>query len=133
MGNSHSSHSITCSTKPYTRKRSVLFSRINLGCVASSGSSIHSSEPSIIENAKLVPNEKSLYGDDVDHQKQRLVAYSPTLVNLDESGEAAFQEFIREYPGELSHGSFTGELNTYTDITSIRISIDMDSRYPSSN
>lgn len=77
------------------------FSRISLlGCITS-GSSIYSSEPSI-ETSKLVTNEKFVHADDIEHQKQSLVAYSPTLVNLDENGEAAFQEFLREYPGEPS-------------------------------
>ena len=104
MGNSHSSHSTTSGTKPHlcTRKRSTGFSRIALGCVGG-GSSIHSSEPSL-ETTKLVPNEKFVFvhSDDVYHQKQCLVAYSPTLVNLDEDGGVAFQEFLREYPGEPS-------------------------------
>lgn len=102
MGNSHSNHQTTCGTKVhlYTRKRSAIFSRINLGCEYG-GSSIHSSEASI-KVSKLISNEKSSYSDDIDHQKRSLVAYSPTLVNLDENGEVAFQEFLREYPGESS-------------------------------
>lgn len=109
MGNSHSGHSTTSgSTRAhlYKRKRSI-FSRISLGCVAS-GSSIHSceSDPSI-ETSKLVLNEKFLHADDIDHPKPCMVPYSPTLayspasVNLDEDGQVAFQEFLREYPGKL--------------------------------
>lgn len=102
MGNSHSGHPTTCGTKGhlYTRKRSAIFSRINLGC-AVGGSSIHSSEASI-KITNFVSNEKSVYGDDIDHQKRYMVAYSPALVNLDENGESAFQEFLREYPGRPS-------------------------------
>ncbi|KAF8806613.1 PLP-dependent transferase [Phlegmacium glaucopus] len=98
MGNSHSGHSTTSGTRthPYTRKRSAFFSRISLGCVAG-GSSIHSSEPSF-EISKLVLNEKFIHGDDIYHQKQSLVAYSPTLVNLDDNDEGEFQEFLGQYP-----------------------------------
>ena len=76
----------------------MLFSRISLGC-GTGGSSIHSSERSI-ETSKLVLNEKFVQGNDVESQKQSLLAYSTTLVNLDENGEVAFQEFLRDYPGD---------------------------------
>ena len=76
----------------------MLFSRINLGC-GTGGSSIHSSERSI-ETSKLVFDEKFVQGDEVESQKQSLLAYSPTQVNLDENGEVAFQEFLRDYPGD---------------------------------
>ena len=113
MGNSHSGHSRTSSTKThlYARKPSVVFSRISFGCGAG-GSSICSSESSI-ETSKLVTNEKFLHGDDIDPRKQSLLAYSPTLVTLDENGEMAFQEFLREYPGRLS--LFLSD-KTYTNI-----------------
>ena len=114
MGNSHSGRSRTTGTKthPYTRKPSVLFSRISLGC-GTGGSSIHSSERSI-ESSRLVLNEKFVHGDDIESQKQSLLAYSPTLVNLDGNGEAAFQEFLKDYPGD--HCSSLND-NTCTDIT----------------
>ena len=128
MGNSHSGRSRTSGTRThlYTRKPSVLFSRISLGC-GTGGSSIHSSEHSI-ESSKLVLNEKFGQGDDIESQKQSLLAYSPTLVNLDENGEVAFQEFLRDYPGD--HYSSVIKL---TLTSSIRISIDMDPRYASPN
>ena len=130
MGNSHSGRSRTSGSKThlYTRKPSVLFSRISLGC-GTGGSSIHSSERSI-ETSKLVLNEKFIQSDDVESQKQSLLAYSPTLVNLDENGEVAFQEFLRDYPGD----HYSSPDNTFTlTSSSIRISIDMDSRYASPN
>lgn len=128
MGNSHSGRSRTSGTRThiYTRKPSVLFSRISLGC-GTGGSSIHSSERSI-ETSKLVLNEKFVQGDDIESQKQSLLAYSPTLVNLDENGEVAFQEFLRDYPGDHCSSAITLTLTS-----SIRISIDMDSRYASPN
>jgi hypothetical protein len=49
-----------------------------------------------------VSNEKFVPGDVIDSKNQRLLAYSPTLVDLDEKGETAFQEFLREYPGKLA-------------------------------
>ena len=128
MGNSHSGRSRTSGsrTHPYTRKPSTLFSKISLGC-GTGGSSIHSSEHSI-ESSKLVSNEKFGQGDVIECQKQSLLAYSPTLVNLDENGEVAFQEFLRDYPGDHCSSVITLSLTS-----SIRISIDMDSRYASSN
>jgi len=116
MGNSHSGHTTTSGTRAhsYTRKRSAVFSRVSLSCRAA-GSSIHSSEPSI-EISKLVSNEKFIHGDDIGHQKQCLVAYSPTLVNLDENEEVAFQEFLREYPGEPSLMHHCSSLATLTPI-----------------
>ena len=99
MGNSYSGRSTSgTKTHVYKRKPSVIFSRISLGC-GTGGSSIHSSEPSI-ETCKLVLNEKFVQGDDSEPQKQSLLAYSPTLVNLDENGEVAFQEFLKDYPGD---------------------------------
>ena len=129
MGNSHSGRSRTSGTRthPYTRKPSVLFSRISLSCGAG-GSSIYSSENSI-ESSKLVLNEKFVQGDDIESQKQSLLAYSPTLVNLDENGELAFQEFLRDYPGE----HFPSTISLTLTSSSNRISIDMDSRYASPN
>jgi hypothetical protein len=129
MGNSHSGRSRTSGTKNhlYTRKPSVLFSRISLGC-GTAGSSIHSSEHSI-ESSRLVFNEKLVQGDDIESQKQSLLAYSPTLVNLDENGEVAFQEFLKDYPGDHCSSVITLTLISL----SIRISIDMDSRYASPN
>ena len=128
MGNSHSGRSRTSGTRNhlYTRKPSVLFSRISLGC--GTGSSIHSSENSI-ESSKLVFNEKFVQGDDIESQKQSLLAYTPTLVNLDENGEVAFQEFLKHYPGDHYSSAI---ILTLTPL-SIRISIDMDSRYASPN
>jgi hypothetical protein len=76
-----------------------------------------------------VLNEKFVQGDDIESQKQSLLAYSPTLVNLDENGEVAFQEFLRDYPGDYC---FSATTLTLTSL-SIRISIDMDSRYASPN
>ena len=127
MGNSYSGRSRTSGTKThvYKRKPSVIFSRISLGC-GTGGSSIHSSEPSI-ETCKLVLNEKFVQGDNIEPQKQSLLAYSPTLVNLDENGEVAFQEFLRDYPGDHCFSATTLTLTS----SSIRISIDMDSRYAS--
>ena len=89
----------------YQRKsiRTQAFSEFFLGCVAP-GSSIHSSEASI-KITNFVSNEKSVYDEDIDHQKQIkqcMVAYSPVLVNLDENGETVFQEFLREYLGRPS-------------------------------
>ena len=112
MGNSHSGRSRTSGSRThlYTRKPSVLFSKISLGCGAG-GSSIHSSEHSI-ESSKLVLNEKFVHGDDIESQKQSLLAYSPTLVNLDENGEVAFQEFLKDYPGDCCSSAN----NTHTDI-----------------
>lgn len=129
MGNSHSGRSRTSGSRThlYTRKPSVLFSRISLGC-GTGGSSIHSSEHSI-ESSKLVLNEKFAQGDDIESQKHYLLAYSPTLVNLDENGELAFQEFLRDYPGDYCSSAITLTLTS----SSIRISIDMDSRYASPN
>jgi hypothetical protein len=103
----------------------MIFSRISLGCGAG-GSSIHSSEPSI-ETSKLVLNEKFVQGDDNESQKQSL-AYSPTLVNLDENGEMAFQEFLIDYPGNQCSSAITPPTLTSS---SIRLPIDMDSRYAS--
>ena len=71
-------------------------------------------------------NEKFVQGDDIEPRKQSLLAYSPTLVNLDENGEVAFQEFLRDYPGDHC---FSAIILTLT--SSIRISIDMDSRHAS--
>ena len=131
MGNSHSGRSRTSGTKThlYKRKPSMVFSRISLVCGAG-GSSIHSSsesEPSI-ETYKLVLNEKFVQSDDIELQKQSLLAYSPTLVNLnlDENGEVAFQEFLKDYPGDHCSPAMTLKLTS-----SIRISIDMDSRHAS--
>ena len=131
MGNSHSDRSRTSGAKTqlYTHKPSLPFPLISLGCGAG-GSSINSFEPSI-ETSKLLPNEKYVHADDVDPKKQCLLAYFPTPADLDENGEIAFQEFLREYPGESS--LFLSD-NSYTDvILFIRISIDMDSRYASPN
>jgi hypothetical protein len=102
MGNSHSGRSKKSSSKThlFTRKPSILgfsVSRISLGC-GGGGSSLHSSEPSI-ETSKLVSSEKFAHGDDIDTRKHCMLAYSPTLVDLDDDGEVAFQEFLREYPG----------------------------------
>jgi hypothetical protein len=129
MGNSHSGRSRTSGTRTHlcTRKPSVVFSRISLGCGVG-GSSIHSSERSI-ETSKLVLNEKFVQGDDIESQKQSLLAYSPTLVNLDENGEDAFQEFLKDYPGDHCSSAITLTLTS----SSNRISIDMDSRYASPN
>ena len=131
MGNSHSGRSRTSGTRThlYTRKPSVVFSRVSLGCGVG-GSSIHSSEPSI-ETSKLVLNEKFVQGDDTESQKQSILAYSPTLVNLrlDGNGEMAFQEFLRDYPGNHCSSAVTLTLTS----SSNRISTDMDSRYASPN
>ncbi|TFK44965.1 PLP-dependent transferase [Crucibulum laeve] len=94
MGNSHSiDHSPN--KRSLARKRSVLFSRLSLGCI-SVDPSIHSSE---ISQAYTLVNEKSRLRDYQEHSSDvSKLAYTPTYDTLPGEALIAYESFLAKYP-----------------------------------
>jgi len=111
MGNSISnqlSTNVDSKRRVFWRKRSWKLSRFDLSCTSARNHSTESLDP-IQETSKLV-NEKAVY---VDHDRQPSpvsqvgyapspsLVYSPSLsrMHLETDSEAAYQDFLNEFPG----------------------------------
>ncbi|KAJ6631340.1 PLP-dependent transferase [Mycena sp. CBHHK59/15] len=93
MGNVSSNHHY-----PIIRKRSAVFSRINLPCT--SGSSLDSTSEHSQENYSLV-NEKARYRDREEQPHPpptSVVAYAPTTDNISDDATIAYKDFLNTFP-----------------------------------
>lgn len=116
MGNSTSTQLSDANPRRrfFWRKRSWKSSRFDLNCISARNHSTESFDP--IQDTSKLFNEKAALVDHQDRQPSptsqvgyapspSLLVYSPQLrtMHLETDTEAAYQDFLKEFPGTYNH------------------------------